>query len=152
MRLNTSLTVLALAGALAVAGCASTPEPEGGVRIDNQNYVSPTLNTVRVIDGSLARYVGAKYAKVDTVLDVERAMVTPTQTGFPRLTVQLRNKSDVMLPLEVRASWYDASGRPTDEAKSWTKVFLQPKSMAVFDQVSINTASAQYYVEVRGAQ
>jgi hypothetical protein len=141
--------ILGLVGAL--AACAPSLPPEGGYRIDNQNSVSPTLNTVRVIDGSLARYSGRNY-RVHTVLDVERAFISPTPTGFPRITVELRNKTSTLIPLEVRTHWYDASGRPVDSPTSWTRTFAQPMSLTPYEQVSISGAATQYYVEVRGAQ
>jgi hypothetical protein len=135
----------------ALAGCATATAPEGGVRIDQQNNVRPALNSVRVIDGSLARYIGRDY-KVDSALDVEGAYVSPGPTGLPKLTVQIRNKTNFAIPLEVRASWFDANGVPTDAAASWTKLFAQPQAMVTFETSSIKGASAQYYVEVRGAQ
>lgn len=136
---------------VSISACTTPTPPEGGYRIDNQNSVSPTLNTVRVIDGSLARYVGRNH-DVKSVLDVERVYVTPTPTGLPRIGVELRNKTSVMLPLEVRTHWYDASGRPVDTPGSWTRLFAQPMSMALYEQVSISPVATQYYVEVRGAQ
>jgi hypothetical protein len=152
MRFSLAAKSLAAIGLAALAaGCSTPVAPEGGVRIDGQNNVSPTLNSVRVIDGSLARYVGRNY-RVDSVLDVERAFISPTPTGFPRVTVELRNKTGVILPLEVRTHWYDAAGRPVDRPTSWTQVFAQPASMALYEQVSISPASTQYYVEVRGAE
>lgn len=141
----------ALAAAALLAGCSTTPPPEGGYRIDNQNFVSPTLNTVRVIDGSLAGYRNKRY-EVASVLDVERVNLSQSATGFPRISVELRNKADVAIPLEVRTSWYDASGRPVDAAASWTRLFAQPMSMALYEQVSTSPAATQYYVEVRAAQ
>lgn len=141
--------VAALAVAAGLTACA-TP-PEGGVRIDQQNNIRPDLNSVRVLDGTLAKYVGTKN-KVDSLLDVEGAYVSTGPTGFKKITVQIRNKSKVALPLEVRASWYDQSGVPTDSAQSWTRLFAQPMSMVTFEQGSTRLNSAQYYVEVRGAQ
>ena len=152
MRLSTLNKPLIAAALLGMAACApSLPPPEGGFRIDGQNAVSPTLNTVRVIDGSLARYADRNY-RVQSVLDVERAFVSPTATGFPRITVELRNKTSTAIPLEVRTHWYDASGRPVDTPTSWTRSFAQPMSLTTYEQVSISTAATQYYVEVRGAQ
>ncbi|MFN3585423.1 hypothetical protein [Phenylobacterium sp.] len=152
---KTAFRAAALASVVAcaagLAGCATTEGPEGGVRIDQQNDVRPALNSVRVIDASLARYVGRNY-KVQSVLDVEGTYVTTTPTGLKKVTVQIRNKTDVPIPLEVRASWHDAAGAPTDAAASWTKLFAQPQSMVTFENVSIKPASAQYYVEIRGAQ
>lgn len=146
------LRIWALAAAAMVAtGCSTTPPPEGGYRIDNQNYVSPTLNTVRVIDSSLARYKNGRY-EVQSILDVERVNVSRSETGFPRISVELRNKTGVEIPLDVRTSWYDASGRPVDAATSWTRVFAKPMSMALYEQVSTSPAASQYYVEVRGAE
>lgn len=142
---------VALGAAAALSGCASTTEPEGGVRIDQQNNVRPALNSVRVIDGSLARYIGRDY-KVDSALDVEGTYVTQGPTGLPKLTVQIRNKTKYQIPLEVRASWFDANSVPTDAAGSWTKLFAQPQAMVTFETSSIKSNSAQYYVEVRGAQ
>jgi uncharacterized protein YcfL len=139
------------AGLLLLSGCATTEGPEGGVRIDQQNNVRPALNSVRVIDGSLARYVGAKY-KVESVLDVEGVQISPTPTGFPKVSAVIRNKTSVMIPLEVRVSWYDQYGAPTDSAASWTHLFAQPQSMVTFEQVSTRQNSAQYYIEIRGAQ
>lgn len=137
--------------AAALAACETTPAPEGGVRIDQQNNIRPALNSVRVIDGSLARYVGANY-KVDSALDVEGTYVTQGPTGLPKVTVQIRNKTNYAIPLEVRASWFDVGGAPTDAAASWTKLFAQPQAMVTFESSSIKGTSAQYYVEVRGAQ
>jgi uncharacterized protein YcfL len=146
------LRIWALAAAFtAVAGCSTAPPPEGGYRIDNQNFVSPTLNTVRVIDDSLARYKNSRY-EVQSVLDVERVNLSRSETGFPRISVELRNKTSFDIPLEVRTSWYDAAGRPVDAAASWTRVFAKPMSMVVYEQVSTSPAASQYYVEVRGAQ
>lgn len=152
MRISTALKTIAATGVLASAACSTpTPEPEGGFRIDSQNNVNPTLNTVRVVDGTLARYVGRKYA-VNSVLDVERVLVTPSGTGYPRVTAELRNKTGVMIPLEVRTHWYDPAGRPVDNPTSWTRLMAQPMSMVLYEQVSISPAASQYYVEVRGAE
>lgn len=146
------LRIWALAAAVGVVtGCATAPPPEGGYRIDNQNAVSPTLNTVRVIDASLARYKNGRY-EVQSVLDVERVNLSRSETGFPRISVELRNKTGFDIPLEVRTSWYDAAGRPVDAAASWTHLFAKPMSMALYEQVSTSPAASQYYVEVRGAQ
>ena len=144
-----ALAALAVAAA-GLAACETTP-PEGGVRIDQQNNIRPELNSVRVLDTTLGRYVGPKF-KVDSVLDVEGAYVSTGPTGFKKITVQIRNKTNVALPLEVRASWYDTAGVPSDSAQSWTKLFAQPQSMVTFEQGSTRLNSAQYYVEVRGAQ
>lgn len=141
---------LGLGALFLLAGCTTSP-PEGGYRIDNQNFVNPTLNTVRVIDGSLARYINRRY-EVRSVLDVERVNLARSQTGFPVISVELRNKTGIDLPLEVRTSWYDASGRPVDSATSWTRVFAKPMSMVPYEQVSTSPSATQYYVEVRGAE
>lgn len=140
-----------LTAALLVSGCTTTPAPEGGYRIDNQNSVSPTLNTVRVIDGSLARYKNRRY-EVRTVLDVERINLSRSETGFAQISVEFRNKAEFDIPLEVRTSWYDASGRPVDAAASWGRVFAQPMSMVLYMQTSSSPTATQYYVEVRAAQ
>lgn len=140
----------AFGAALTLAGCATEP-PEGGYRIDNQNTVSPTLNTVRVIDDSLARYKNRKY-DVKTVLDVERVNLSKSATGMTQISVELRNKTGEQIPLEVRTAWYDSSGRPVDAPQSWTRVFAAPMSLALYQQTSISPAASQYYVEVRGAQ
>lgn len=151
--LKTNITAFTVAAAaLAIAGCTTpVPPPEGGYRIDNQNYVRPTLNTVRVIDSTLAHYKNRRY-DVRSVLDVEGVHLSATETNFPRISVELRNKIEAEIPLEVRTSWYDASGRPVDAAASWTRVFAKPMSVVVYEQVSSNPAATQYYVEVRGAR
>lgn len=136
--------------ALLAAGCKTTM-PEGGIRIDQQNAVRPALNSVRVIDGDLAHYKNRKW-QVRSVLDVENVVVSNTGTGFKRISVELRNKADVEIPLEIRTSWYDDSGRPVDAAQSWSRVFAKPMSMALYEHVASNPAATQYYVEVRAAQ
>lgn len=136
--------------ALALAGCATTEVQEGGVRIDQQNNIRPALNSVRVIDDNLAKNVSQ--TKISSFLDVEGTFVTSGPTGFKKITVQLRNKSKVAIPIEARTSWYDVNGVPVDAAQSWTHLFLQPQSMVTYEQSSSKLTSAQYYVEVRGAQ
>lgn len=143
-------TPLAIGAALFVAGCETTT-PEGGLRIDQQNTTRPALNSVRVIDTDLARYKNRKW-QVRSVLDVENTVVSNTGTGFKRISVELRNKANEEIPLEVRTSWYDDNGRPVDAAQSWTRVFAKPMSMALYEHVSSNPAASQYYVEVRAAQ
>lgn len=145
------LLLTAFGAALTLSACATPEPPEGGYRIDAQNTVSPTLNTVRVIDDSLARYKNRKY-EVKTVLDVERVNLSKSATGMTQISVELRNKTGEQIPLEIRTSWYDASGRPVDAPQSWTRVFAGPMSMALYQQTSISPAASQYYVEVRGAQ
>ena len=98
-----------------------------------------------------AQYKNRRY-QVRSVLDVEHVTVSRSETGLPRISVELRNKSGKAIPLEVRTSWYDASGRPIDAATSWTRVFAQPMAMALYEQVSIKPDAAHYYVEVRGAE
>lgn len=145
------LTIVAATAALGLglAACETTP-PEGGVRIDQQNNIRPELNSVRVIDNTLAKYVGRKF-KVDSLLDTEGAYVSTGPTGFKKITVQIRNKTNVALPLQARASWYDQNGVPTDGAQAWTSLFVQPNAMVTFEQNSARLNSAQYYVEIRGA-
>lgn len=150
LRKHLAIACAAAALAAGLSACETTP-PEGGVRIDQQNNIRPELNSVRVIDGTLARYVGAKF-KVDSLLDTEGAYVSTGPTGFKKITVQIRNKTNVALPLQARASWYDAAGVPTDGAQSWTSLFVQPNAMVTFEQSSARLNSAQYYVEIRGAQ
>ena len=149
--LSRAFGLMAVAAAAATLASCATEAPEGGVRIDQQNTVRPTLNSVRVIDESLARYVGTKN-KVLSALDVEGVYVSPTATGFNKITAQIRNKTDVMIPLEVRVSWFDANGVPSDSATSWTRLYAQPQAMVTFEQSSIRMNSVQYYVEIRGAQ
>jgi uncharacterized protein YcfL len=148
--IRTGLTFLLVGSALLATGCKTTA-PEGGIRIDQQNAVRPALNSVRVIDTDLARYKNRKW-QVRSVLDVENVVVSNTGTGFKRVSVELRNKADVEIPLEVRTSWYDDAGRPVDAAQSWARVFAKPMSMALYEHVASNPAATQYYVEVRAAQ
>lgn len=136
------------AAAFALASCA-TP-PEGGVIIDQQNDTRPALNTVRVIDSTLARYTSS--AKVKSVLDVEGKFVSQTETGFPKVTIQLRNKINQAIPLEVRTSWYDDQGVPVDSSAAWKHLFVQPQAMATYEHISSKMKATQYYVEVRAAQ
>lgn len=157
-----SAAVPSLICGLMAAAVAATPacaqkekQPEGGVEINIQNNVRPTLNSVRVIDNTLAQYRKATIfsrRKIDSLLDAEGAYLSDTPTGFKKITVQIRNKTDEPLPLEVRNSWFDVNGVPTDTGSSWTRLFLQPRSLVTYEQISIRMNSAQYYVEVRGAQ
>lgn len=133
---------------ISLAACA-TPGPEGGVRIDQQNNEHPALNSVRVVDSTLAKY---RNSKVVSVLDVEGSFLSRTETGLPKITVQLRNKVDQAIALEVRASWYNSQGVPVDSTPAWTHLFVQPQSMATFEQTSVKRDATQYYVEVRAAQ
>lgn len=149
--IRTGLTSLLVGGALLATGCTTTAPPEGGIRIDQQNAVRPALNSVRVIDTDLARYKNRKW-QVRSVLDVENVVVSNTGTGFRRVSVELRNKANTEIPLEVRTGWYDDAGRPVDAAQSWTRVFAKPMSMALYEHVASNPAATQYYVEVREAQ
>jgi uncharacterized protein YcfL len=135
---------------LALTAC-ETPAPEGGVRIDNLNSEHPTLNTVRVIDSTLARYVGPSN-KVKSALDVEGAFLSKGPTGLPKITVQIRNQVNQAIPLEVRVSWYNSAGVPVDSSAAWTHLFTQPQSMSTFEGSSIKFDATQYYVEIRASQ
>ena len=141
-----------VAAALMATLAACDEGPEGGVRIDNQNQVRPELNSVRVVDPALAQYKNRAGTKVKSALDIENVTVSPSETGFPRLSVEIRNKVDVPLALEVRSSWYDASGTPSDAAQAWSHLYLPPQGVTVYKTVSVNMASRQYYVEIRQAR
>ncbi|MBB3956052.1 MULTISPECIES: DUF1425 domain-containing protein [Novosphingobium] len=141
---------LALALMATLSGC--NEGTEGGVRIDNQNQIRPALNSVRVVDPTLAHYKNRSGTKVASALDIENVTVSPSETGFSRLSVEIRNKVDVPLMLEVRSSWYDASGAPSDAAQSWSRVNLPPQGVTVYKTVSTNMTSRQYYVEIRQAR
>lgn len=142
--------VVALALVTALAACDEGPE--GGVRIDSQNQIRPELNSVRVVDPSLAHYKNRSGTKVKSALDIENVTVSQSETGFPRLSVEVRSKVDGPLALEVRSSWYDASGTPSDAAQAWSRIYLPPQGVAVYKTVSVNMASRQYYVEIRQAR
>jgi uncharacterized protein YcfL len=145
--------IVALACAMfAATGAAADSRKEGGARIDQRNDDHPALNSVRVIDKNLAKRVSGSRSRVKSFLDVESVNVSTGPTGFKKVTVLIRNKSTVAIPLEARASWYDAGGVPSDPAQSWTHLFLQPQSLATFEQSSSRLNSSQYYVEIRGAQ
>lgn len=150
-----AILVMGAVALLATPTLAKEKQPEGGVQIDNQNNIRPTLNSVRVIDNTMGQYRKAHIfarRKVDTLLDVEGTFVAEGPTGFKKVITQIRNKTDEPLPLEVRCSWYDVNGVPTDTGSSWTRLFAQPRSMVTFEQSSTRLNSAQYYIEVRGAQ
>ena len=64
----------------------------------------------------------------------------------------MREAEFVDQPLQARASWYDQNCVPTDGAQAWTSLFVQPNAMVTFEQNSARLNSAQYYVEIRGAE
>jgi uncharacterized protein YcfL len=109
---------------VAFSGCATTSGPEGSVVL---------------IDG---RKLGKK-------IEVDELKFATTETGTQKVWTTIHNKTKAPLALEARAVFRGEKGEPVEPESGWTQVFVQPRTSASFDGLSMSTKAKQAIVEIR---
>ncbi len=71
---------------------------------------------------------------------------TPTDTV--QVTARFVNCTDQSLALRARTSFMDANQAPTEQPTIWKTVFLAPRSIGVYTEMSINRQPANYLIEI----
>ena len=97
------------------------------------------LNAVQVTDKSITRKVL-----------VEGLFARRTPTGTLEVMARLVNCTDYPLQVEGRSWFMDENQLPSEGESAWRRVFLNPRSTAVYREFSIGTADvANYLIEIR---
>jgi hypothetical protein len=99
------------------------------------------LDAVVFNDKKLARKVAVQ------ALWAQRTPADTVEVG-----ARLVNCTTNPLQLGVRTSFMDSRQRPTEQISGWKAVFIQPRTTALYSEVSIDRDSVSHYlVEVRDA-
>lgn len=72
-----------------------------------------------------------------------------TPTGTVKVTVRIANCSDSVLSLRARTSFLSKGNVPAEPASAWQTVLLEPKSLGVYEALSLSTSAVDtYYIEL----
>ena len=97
------------------------------------------LNSVNITD----------YAITQKIM-VESTNARRNPTGTVEVFARLVNCTDFPLQVEGRTHFLDEMRAPAEEASAWHRVYLAPRSYAVYRESSISVQAVRYYyVEVR---
>jgi hypothetical protein len=81
---------------------------------------------------------------------VEAANARRTPTGTVEVWARFVNCTDFPLQIEGRTHFLDEGRAPAEAVSAWNRVFLAPRSFAVYQESSTNISAVRfYYVEVR---
>lgn len=97
------------------------------------------LNSVQYIDKAITRKVL-----------VQRLYARRSETDTVEVIARLVNCTDYPLQVEGRTAFMDAEQIPTEPTSAWQRVFLPPRAMGVYREISTATQSvANFLVELR---
>ena len=81
---------------------------------------------------------------------VEATNARRTPTGTVEVWARFVNCTDFPLQIEGRTHFLDEARAPVEAVSAWHRVFLPPRSFAVYQESSTNVSAVRfYYVEVR---
>jgi len=99
------------------------------------------LDAVYVIDDDIRRKVMP-----------QDLFVRRTPAGSVEVMARIANCTDKPIQISGRTSFLDEQKFPTEDSSAWQTVFLAPRSMGTYREVSIGGPNVAYYlIEVTGA-
>ena len=98
-------------------------------------YATVRLNTVNIIDKSLANWHGKEDEKYSKIA-VEQTNSRRTATGTLEVWATLRNRTDYPLQIEGRSQFFDSDQAPVEGPTAWQSVFLPANSVATYKEFS----------------
>ena len=95
------------------------------------------LNSVQIIDKKIAKKILP-----------QAVFARRTDTGTLEVMARLINCTDYPQEVLVRTSFMDVDQFPAEPETAWQRVFLQPKSTAVYSEMSTSMDIGYYLIEV----
>lgn len=148
------LTLLAIVASVCFCGCSQAPLREGasvGVNVDHRMapYAKPRMNTVAIIDKSLADWQGSEEGRRSKIA-VEATNSTRSETGTLQVWATLRNRTDYPLQIEGRTHFFGPGQEPVEGPTAWQRVYLDANSVAHYKEFSTKIKGIEYYyIEIR---
>ena len=126
------------------AKASKAPPPSGPVlaAVTKGALTEIPLNSVQFTDKGITRKVLVQglYARRSEVNSVE-------------VIARVVNCTDHALHIEGRTNFMDAMQLPTEPVSAWQRVFLAPRSVGVYREISVDTQGvANFLVELREAR
>ncbi len=91
--------------------------------------------------------------RITNKIMVESTNARRNPTGTVEVFARLVNCTDYPLQIEGRTHFLDEGRAPAEDASAWNRVYLAPRSYAVYREHSISVQAVRfYYVEVREGQ
>jgi hypothetical protein len=146
-----TISLLACAAMLLLAGCQTEPLAEGAKVARRVNDpIAPDArihyDQVVILDRSLQSDKTGKLA-------VERQGARRNATGTVRVIAQFRNRTDFTQAIEARVSFFDGAYVPVEKTSAWTRLILPPNGTGVYEENSTQASQVEHYlVEVREAR
>ncbi len=146
------LVILALLAL--IVGCGALREgPSPGSKAGNlrQGIYDTPMDSVVVLDEDLARWTGKDWSsKSEIAVQTHGSRRTAAKTL--ETVVEIRNRTDDSISVELRTTHYDAQKLPLGDPSSWKAVDLPPQGTASYKEMSQTTTADHYLVEVRRAR
>lgn len=95
------------------------------------------LNSVQIIDKNIAKKILP-----------QAVFARRTDTGTLEVMARLINCTDYPQEVLVRTSFMDPDQFPAEPETAWQRVFLQPRSTAVYSEMSTSMDIGYYLIEV----
>lgn len=148
-----AMAALAIA-ALSLPACALRREgPALGTQAGTKRqgiYETP-MDTVVVLDRDLAEWTGRDWSSRSEIA-IQKHGARRSETSALETVVEVRNRTDNNLTVELRSTYYDEQQLPLGEPSAWRPLNLPPQGTASYKEMSLQTNAVHYLVEVRRGQ
>jgi len=151
---TTKLTLLMILAIVCLSGCNQPPLREGasvGVNVNDPMapYASPRMNSVGILDKSLADWQGRDGRRRSKVA-VEASDSKRTQMGTLQVWATIRNRTDYPLQIEGRTHFYGPDQDPIEGPTAWKRFHLPANSVGHYKELSTRIEGIEfYYIEIR---
>lgn len=154
LRLKPLLCVALVLTAFVVSACALRREgPALGTQAGTKRqgiYETP-MDTVVVLDRDLAEWTGRDWSSRSEIA-IQKHGARRTETSALETIVEVRNRTDKNLTVELRSTYYDEQQLPLGNPSAWQPLNLPPQGTANYSEKSLQPNAVHYLVEVRRGQ
>lgn len=145
MKINKLALVLSIV--FLIAGCRH----EGASASYHNPNVQMTYNSVIILDKSVTDLNGWFPWQKQSKIAIDKNVSQKTPTGMLEVAIDIRNRTDHTLRLDVHTKFFDGRRALIDESP-WDAIVLRPKETKTYSISSIRSKAEMYRVEIMGAE
>ena len=135
-------------------GCATRREgPALGTQAGTmrQGIYETPMDTVVVLDRDLAVWTGRDWSSRSKIA-IQKHGARRTETSALQTIVEVRNRTNDAIAVELRATFYDEQELPLGDPSAWRPLNVPPQGTANYSEQSLAPNATHYLVEVRNAE
>ncbi len=133
---------------LIAAGACRKEGPS--IAITNPEVVVPH-NTVIVLDKGVTDWTAGLPWERQSRIAIDRHAKTTSPTGLLKVEIEIRNRTDHILRLDVQTKYFGQNGAQVDESAREV-IVLRPQESKSYSNSTLREAAQTYRVEIAGAQ